>query len=218
MNCVDCGSFFEPARGGRPRIRCFGCNPAVRKTGPRKPHRRPRWRSLRSAVCARCTRTFTAKLPHERFCSRRCGTAANNRAKQEAARDRSGRPCRSCGASFAPAYGNPRRIYCGEQCARRQHALRTTGKAHERRARRFGGAVERVDKLKVFERDGWRCLECGVRTPRRLCGTALPNAPELDHIKPLSRGGDHTYANTRCTCRRCNQRKGACVGVDDRLS
>ena len=69
--------------------------------------------------------------------------------------------------------------------------------------------VETVDPLGVFERDGWRCQLCGARTPKERRGTYHDRAPELDHILPLSKGGEHSYANTQCACRRCNHGKGA---------
>jgi 5-methylcytosine-specific restriction endonuclease McrA len=56
----------------------------------------------------------------------------------------------------------------------------------------------------VFERDGWRCHLCHRKTPQRLRGTHKSAAPELDHIVPISKGGAHSYANTACSCRRCN--------------
>lgn len=192
---------------GRPRIRCYSCSPAERKSGPRKAHKPREYTCARAASCAWCSRPFTAKLPHERFCSRRCGNAANNRAKQEAARDRSPRNCVVCGALFTPDYGDMRRAICSDRCVARQHSARTTGKAHVRRAERFGCEAERVNKLKVFERDGWRCRICGISSPRSAMGTISHDAPELDHVLPLSRGGAHSYANTQLACRSCNRLK-----------
>lgn len=68
---------------------------------------------------------------------------------------------------------------------------------------------DRIDPIKVFERDGWHCQACGRETPQELRGTTSPRAPELDHFIPLSKGGSHTWANVRCTCKRCNLRKGS---------
>jgi 5-methylcytosine-specific restriction endonuclease McrA len=42
-----------------------------------------------------------------------------------------------------------------------------------------------------------------------LRGTHADRAPELDHILPLAAGGDHTFDNVACACRKCNQAKGA---------
>jgi len=68
-------------------------------------------------------------------------------------------------------------------------------------------AVESVDPIKVFDRDGWRCQLCGKKTPKAKRGTYSRNAPELDHIMPLSLGGEHSYRNTQCLCRSCNGSK-----------
>lgn len=78
-----------------------------------------------------------------------------------------------------------------------------------RRAKQRGAGSQSIDPIAVFERDGWRCKICARRTPRAKRGTIDGNAPELDHIVPLSRGGAHTWGNVQCTCRRCNQAKGA---------
>ncbi len=78
-----------------------------------------------------------------------------------------------------------------------------------RRARRRGVVTDAVDPFVVFTRDGWKCQSCKVKTPRKLRGLFADNAPELDHIVPISRGGEHTYRNTQLLCRRCNLNKGA---------
>jgi 5-methylcytosine-specific restriction endonuclease McrA len=59
----------------------------------------------------------------------------------------------------------------------------------------------------VFARDGWLCHICGGRTDKARRGTYHPNAPELDHIVPLAKGGAHSYANTACAHRKCNAAK-----------
>lgn len=77
------------------------------------------------------------------------------------------------------------------------------------RARLRSAMIERVDPIEVFNRDGWRCHMCGIKTPKRLRGTYQHNAPELDHIIPLAAGGEHSMRNTACSCRKCNGEKGA---------
>jgi len=43
----------------------------------------------------------------------------------------------------------------------------------------------------------------------RICGRDLnPLDFEVDHIEPLSRGGDHSYENCAPVHRGCNARKG----------
>jgi len=69
-----------------------------------------------------------------------------------------------------------------------------------RRARKLGQFVERVYKSIVFDRDGGLC---------GICQEAVdPQDWHLDHIKPLSRGGEHSYKNTQVSHPVCNMRKG----------
>lgn len=69
------------------------------------------------------------------------------------------------------------------------------------RARRLGASrVDRVDRMAIIERDNATCyLWCG----RRLRAFQV----QLDHVVPLSRGGNHTEDNLRVACKQCNARK-----------
>lgn len=72
---------------------------------------------------------------------------------------------------------------------------------HARRARLAGARVERVDVAVVFERDEGVCGICGDPVD--------PASWHLDHIVPLARGGEHSYANVQVAHPVCNLRKGA---------
>lgn len=110
--------------------------------------------------------------------------------------------CVKCGAAMPRA---DLRLRTCEPCtASRKRADRSLAKARRRAALRQG---ERVDPIRVFERDGWRCHLCGKQTLKAKRGTYHDRAPELDHVVPLSKGGQHTYANTACACRKCNIEK-----------
>ena len=72
----------------------------------------------------------------------------------------------------------------------------------------------------VVERDGAQCAYCGIECDesdgryvaardganRWVCG---PTYPTVDHVIPVSLGGDHSMANAKLACLVCNQRKGA---------
>jgi 5-methylcytosine-specific restriction endonuclease McrA len=79
--------------------------------------------------------------------------------------------------------------------------------------KRRATVVETVNLLHVLERDNWTCMICGAPTPRHLRGTYEPNAPEVDHIIPVSKGGEHSYRNTQCACRRCNGLKSDAMPI-----
>lgn len=146
--------------------------------------------------CERCGRPYQKGHATRRYCS---GCEGYQWQPTE-------RQCLVCGVAFMA--GKWQRV-CGPDCeAQLKKTHRRTAKA-KRRAVTRGRAAESIDPLRVFERDGWRCHLCGCRTPRRLRGSCEPNAPELDHVVPLALGGTHTWANVACSCRACNNAKGA---------
>jgi 5-methylcytosine-specific restriction endonuclease McrA len=77
------------------------------------------------------------------------------------------------------------------------------------RAKLRGATVfEPIDNLEVYSRFNYKCNHCGIDTPLELKGLCLPNSPEMDHIIPLCKGGQHTWDNVQLLCRECNQAKG----------
>jgi HNH endonuclease len=56
------------------------------------------------------------------------------------------------------------------------------------------------NRLRVFERDGYVCYKCGAHLTRF--------SATLDHIQPVSQGGDHSFANLVTSCLHCNSRRG----------
>lgn len=209
--CVICGKTFRPKHADR--VKCCsrecgfvlsggisaarkGVRPVVRVNKCRCKVCGVRFdgRTITSAVCSDACQASYAKVSAYR------SNAAAHQPKT--------RTCAECGAHFQTVYGIKLRIYCSHACGAR--AARRAGK-QARRAERMGAAARAVRAVAVFERDAWRCQICGRKTLQSKRGTTHPMAPELDHIVPLSRGGDHSYANTQCACRACNAAKGASV-------
>ena len=138
------------------------------------------------------------------YCSRRCQSVGYH--ATDAKRDRSPRPCKECGGVFSRGLFDKRVCFCSDAC-RRRNLRRRQEQATRARLRKV--SVESVDPIAVFDRDKWRCQLCGVPTPRKLRAQYKPNSPELDHIVPLAAGGEHSYRNTQCACRSCNNAKRA---------
>jgi len=115
------------------------------------------------------------------------------------------RPCKECGNLFTPEYGNKRRVFCSDECLHKQGRRK---RRQKERARLRSVKVDNVNAIEVFMRDGWRCQLCKRKLKSEDKGTYKDVAPELDHIIPLSMGGEHSYRNTQCVCRRCNIDKG----------
>jgi hypothetical protein len=124
------------------------------------------------------------------------------------------RPCMRCSRKCV-GLGEMRRTCAAcKRLVKRESAKKTRKtEAHKarrrvdkarRRAIERGQEAERIDPIKVFDRDHWRCHLCGGSAPRRLRGTYADQAPELDHVTPLAAGGTHTWGNVKCACRKCN--------------
>lgn len=62
------------------------------------------------------------------------------------------------------------------------------------------GKVSNKMRFAVYERDGYKCRHCGK--------SDLTENLEIDHIKPISKGGKSTYDNLQTLCRSCNKNKG----------
>ena len=58
-------------------------------------------------------------------------------------------------------------------------------------------AVTRGHRVRILERDGYRCQSCGAES--HLC---------IDHVIPVSRGGDSSDDNLQVLCHSCNTKKG----------
>lgn len=201
-HCI-CGQMLVHTDGDRrPRRYCSDkCRWADSKRNLRKPA------VERTFCCAYCERQFTTA--HKRkFCSVKCLAGSTRQAEMDAylaAHKAIGLVvvCRDCDCEFCPMPGvSMARVRC-PMCF---DELSETHWQHIRKRRIKAAFIEPVDRIKVFDRDGWVCRICGVKTIRK---PYQPNSAELDHVVPIARGGEHSYQNTQCACRRCNGMKGA---------
>lgn len=227
LTCAHCGGQFVHDR------RKPYCNTQCRSAARRERVRQrdgkvARWADGVPAcrkvhVCLTCKKTFTPKRAgRTRFCGRECAydwkalvaklskpvCVRMFRAKPKAAKVKC---CRGCGEETSKGKQYCQACRANAVLERKQRAIIDGTRAAARKARKLklrGVAVEAVNPLKVLERDAWRCQLCGVSTPKKLRGTYEDRAPEVDHIIPLAQGGEHSYRNTQCACRRCNITKG----------
>ena len=63
--------------------------------------------------------------------------------------------------------------------------------------------VEDVSRGFVIKRDKYKCQICFTYV-FETASHHDPQYPNIDHIVPLSKGGEHSYANVQLTCRSCN--------------
>lgn len=190
--CEFCGNAFEFTHDNRRRKYCHGCS-AFGSTvlGASSP--------VPWASCVGCHATFLARGRKRIHCQPRkeYGSYYRPIPKQTIC-------CAECGASFV---GHPHRRYCCRQHAKtaanrtRRHVERVAGKrraGQQRRAQRM--RTQRVGPtftlLEVAVRDGWKCHLCSKRVSRA--------DASIDHLVPLSHGGEHGLLNVALAHRLCN--------------
>lgn len=211
--CRNCGmQFYCPS--GREQVWCADkCRQEARRRakGVKPRQFAPEYSPVSFSQCGVCTKWFSShgKRHGQRYCAD-CRDrlpyyllTRTNKGKMETS-------CTACGISFSRLPGSGT-MACSDKCSK---ASDRASKAKRRKAAKDG---ETFDPLRVFFRDGWRCRHCGRKTPESKRGSTASNAPELDHIVPLSAGGRHTKANTQLLCRRCNHTKGAGALFDQTL-
>ena len=88
-----------------------------------------------------------------------------------------------------------------------QGRLSRAKRRHKRRAIKALAISEEFNPIDVLKRDRYICQACGCKTRPDYKNQYHPKRPELDHIIPLSRGGEHSMQNTQCLCHQCNIEK-----------
>ena len=207
QTCKQCGKVFS-AKGKRSHCSA-ACNTAYFDSLKRK------------AVCKKCGIEFRPKHPrHWQYCSRGCAHAdiatwynVGKDASAERYSEVRFKKCVVCGVDFTSGSKTQQTCTsCADVLAAHNIARpKRPGKIHVRRAKDNGVPYEKFDPIAIFERDGWVCKICGISTPVSKRGTYDNDAPELDHVTPLSKGGSHSVENSQCACRRCNRHKSDAV-------
>jgi 5-methylcytosine-specific restriction endonuclease McrA len=130
------------------------------------------------------------------------------------------RVCELCGESYVPMrYGRPDQRWCSKSCAQawrngarppyqRNVVVGMARKVQRSRIRsqRRAETWDGVTPAQIFERDRWHCGICGKRIGKSF-KYPHPRSKSIDHIVPLSEGGDDTAANKRAAHLECNRRR-----------
>lgn len=110
--------------------------------------------------------------------------------------------------AYANEYNKRRKlIKAANKTIRTEEEKREAKRLHRQqyRARMRGVLTERVERIKVFDRDDWKCYICGCEVI--MSRIPVLNRATLDHVIPLVKGGSHTYDNIKTCCNSCNSKK-----------
>lgn len=114
--------------------------------------------------------------------------------------------CEYCGRTFEQHYG---RHFCSKKCRNKHHNLREQRRKDTRtkRAKKNGNYDKSITLAKVYKHDHGVCYICGKHLILN-DDYNRSDAPTIEHVVPICKGGTHTWNNVRLACRACNTAKG----------
>lgn len=162
----------------------------------RNPDKAARLRANRAALVA-------AQAPPDLTCPY-CETGTMRPRRQSCAADAC---CRAHRAAKQREFQQRYKEANGRCYNHERFAATRTVVADRRRARMAGVPFSPVERLAIFERDGWACWLCLEQVNPQL-RYPDPMSASLDHVVPISLNGPHTEENARCAHLLCNARRG----------
>lgn len=112
----------------------------------------------------------------------------------------------TCGQKCCQILANSRKrnIPIGQWQALRP--MERNGHTHKKRCKKYGRVYRLIDRFEIFKRDSWTCGICGRMVDPEARYPAAESA-SIDHVVPISLGGDHVESNVQCAHLRCNLAK-----------
>jgi len=200
--CRNCNQVFKPKNAAHIQFCSRGCAHTYQK-------KVSQLRALmcisvitQRGKCKHCNVPFAKSNGNQEYCSKECYSNKPYIYVEKIVL------CKECRKGFVRRESEKNTRFCSQLC--KDKSKKRTMRVHKSRRKaleRGARTADRIDPIQIFERDGWRCQICGIKTAKDKRGTYHDKAPELDHIIPLSKGGLHSFANVQCTCRKCNGAK-----------
>lgn len=113
--------------------------------------------------------------------------------------------CRECGETFITT--NNHRVNCSSICLNKSYRRNSKG-----RYKRI--TIDKdITLAKLYKKSKGKCAICGgycdTKDYKKIDGTIIcgNNYPSIDHIKPISKGGKHSWNNVQLAHRLCNMKK-----------
>lgn len=216
--CQYCGKMFWKPDGFRKKYCSEECQRAAYAEAHPKKEKSPK--KPLSKECAYCGTQFFTHYSQQKYCCEDCRYKASLKMKREQWAEAyvpQNLICKECGSSYITECGNTRSAFCCQSCAdkyERRHEHRTHRHRQymrevkkERDLQLRKAFIENVSYETLYERDGGICQICGLPVIKETCADDNWSGT-IDHIIPISAGGEHSYENCQLAHRVCNSLKG----------
>lgn len=198
--CLNCGEEYLAKTVDRNKFCSRACAFSYRATAAKKNILIDSCKKYKR-LCLSCQQPFETNVLLHEYCSASCRQSAFLIKKYPPTLH----TCPECGNDFE---GHKSAIYCQRSCAKR--AIKRENRHRKRAGSQAGESVITIDKL--GSRDGWKCGICekGINkdSPR-----IYPLGASIDHIIPLSKGGNHSWSNVQIAHIGCNTKKSNKITV-----
>ena len=190
MNCLYCGKEFY----GRKKKYCS--NECCYNADKDRKRIRYEWKSERADFCIVCGQPIPDR--NKLYCSVDCRRGKVKKTKR----------CIVCGKEFATTRSG--KLTCSAECSKRNYYSKKTSRTDRYKNITIDKDIN-VERLAL--RDNNICKICGKpvnwNDKREINGLVLcgNNYPSIDHIKPVSKGGLHSWDNVQLAHRLCNALK-----------
>ena len=105
-------------------------------------------------------------------------------------------------------YIKHRKEYKKTEAFKKMQSERKRNRTYRKRVIKSGNRYEYILRRVLFQRFNYICQGCNVKCVHpNDTNYNQDNCATIDHIKPISKGGSHTYNNTQLLCRKCNWMK-----------
>ena len=151
-------------------------------------------------ICEVCKGAFYGRSI-ARVCSSKC-----NSWKSWFASTPKTKPCKVCGCAVERIEGRNHTAMCNA-CRRDKRLTMRRANKRKRKKKLRSVRIESFGRREIFTRDNWMCQMCGIKVSDTVDVNDDCRA-NLDHVRPLSKGGMHSRSNCQCLCRKCNLEKG----------
>lgn len=225
--CRTCGNIQERnancIRKPNRKMKCDNCTKVNKHTKKRKIYiytdkqrekrnmirRLKRKEKLKNPIkCSKCGRLFIRNHGLQKLCD-----SCNKDAIKKQYMQKLKKPvyCKECGILFLRKRGN--QLYCSEKCKRKaEYRIKEINRRYKLKE---NGRIDwNITLDKLIKRDKGLCKICGQAIDINdyyyddkgnfIAGNDYPS---IDHIRPVSKGGTHTWGNVQLAHRRCNSNK-----------
>ena len=211
--CIECGKEYHPKDKRNNKFCSKGCT-NKNNTGKTKVSDKQKFfreligfidKQIRKInICKQCGKIYYNENGYEKeCCSQSCCSKFNDNKNKKIIIKK----CKHCGATFSNRSNGNRSLFCSIGCCEK----------HSKKVRKIRKRINNNDKTvgsfslyHVLVRDKYKCGICGD-----LIDVSLPinnkMSATMDHIVPISKGGDHSWNNVQAAHMHCNSKKGSYV-------